>query len=144
MNTISFREFMIRVVHSKVSLTLGIYKSIISSPAIRIQNRFIEVNLSLYYRSQSICLTVWDDLCINLDPSILILSFDKPEDWLFQCSSSSLEFTCKSSFSFGSEVAFIYFYFSTYFFFESIHSIFIDNLSEYTKISIYSIRIYIQ
>ncbi len=137
----SLWELMISIIDSEVSFTRNIYKPIISTPTIRIENRLIKVHLTSYYGPQSICLTVWNNLCVYFYPSSLILSFYKSEYWLFQCSSSSFEFTSKSSFSLGSEVAFVDFYFSAYFFFEGIHSMKIDYFSKDTKISVYCIWI---
>ena len=137
----SFREFMISMIHSKVSFTCNIYKSIISSPSIRIEYRFIKVYFSSNYRPQCICLTVWDYLCIYFYSSMCIFSFYKAKYWLLQGSSSSFELSRESSLSLCSEITLINFYFSSYLFLESIHSVFIDDLPKYAKVSIYCIRI---
>lgn len=135
-NSVSFREFMISVIDSEVSFTHWIYKSIICFPSIRIEDRFIKIYFSLYDWPESCCFTVWNNFGIDFHSPIFILSFNQSEYWLFLCSSSSLEFSGKSSLSFGSEVAFINFYFSSYFLSKLLYSIKIYDLSEYTKVSI--------
>ena len=137
----SFWEFMISVIDSEMFFTCYIHESIIPSPTIRIQNRFIEVHLPSYDRSECVCFTVWYNFCIDFYSSWFILSFNESEYWLFQRSSSSFQFSGKSSLSLCSKITLIDFYFSTYFFFESIHSIFIDYFSEDAKIPVYCIWI---
>lgn len=135
-DSISFGELMISVIDSKVSFTHWINESIICFPSIRIEDRFIKVYFSLYDRPQSFCFTVWYDFCIDLYSSGYIFSFYESEYWLLQCSSSSFEFSGKSSLSLRSEIALINFYFSAYFLFKFFHSIKIYYLPEYTKVPI--------
>ena len=136
MNSVSLWEFMISMIHSEVSFTLRINQSIIRFPSIRIENSFIKVYFSLYDRSQSFCFTVWYDFGIDFHPSVFIFSFNQSKYWLLLCSSSSLEFSCKSSFSLRSEVTFIDLYFSAYFLFKFFHPIQVNNFSKYTKVSV--------
>ena len=127
---------MISVIDSEVSFTHWINEPIICFPSIRIENRFIKVYFSLYYWSESFCFTVWYDFCIDFNSSVLIFSLNQSEYWLFLSSSSSLQLSCKSSLSLRSKITFIDFYFSAYFFFEFFHPIQIDDISEYTKVSV--------
>ena len=129
------------MIHSEMLLTCYINQSIVSSPSVRIENRLIKVHFPSYDRSECICFTVWYDFCIDFYSTIFILSFNESEYGLFQCPPSSFEFPSKSSLSFCSEITLINFYLSTYFFLESIHSVFVDYFSEDAKISIYCIWI---
>lgn len=140
-DSVSFREFMISMIHSEVSFTHWINKTIICFPSIRIEDRLIKVYFSLDDWSECLCFTVWDDFSIDFYPPILILSFNQSEYWLFLCSSSSFELSSKSSLSLRSKVALINFNFSANFLFELFPSIYIDYLSEYTKVSIDSLSI---
>ena len=144
-DSISLGEFMSSVIHSVVSLLSHQYypiiESVISRPAISIYYCIFERYLPFDYRKQSFFCTVGYDLSIYLHSSEDILSFYKTKYWLFLCSSSSFEFTCKSSFSSGSEVAFVCLYSSSYFFLELFHSMSIYYFSEDIEIVINSISI---
>ena len=125
-NSISKWEFTFAMVDSKVLVDSYIYETIVSLPAIWIQDRIFYTDFSLYYRSECYSFAIRNNLCIYFYSSILIFSLDESKYWLFESSSSSFKFSCKSSFSLGSEIAFIYFYFSTYLFFESLNTIRVD------------------
>lgn len=137
-------EFTLSMIHTKVSFTFRINKTIISFPSITIENRFIKIHFSLNDGSECISFTVWYNLCVYFHSPIFIFSLDESEYWLFHRSPSSFEFSSESPLSFCTEVTFIYFYLSSYFFSENIYAILIDNLSKYPKISICGIWIYIQ
>ena len=141
MNTISFGEFVISMIYSEMSFGLNINKSIVSLPSITIDDWCIKIYLSLNDWFQSPCLTIRYNLCIDLYSSACILSFDQSEYWLFQSSSSSFEFSCNSSYSFRSEIAFINFNFSSYLFFKFLDTIKINYHSKELEVSINSVSI---
>ena len=85
---------------------------------------------------QSNSLTVWNDLCVDLYPPILILPLNETKDWLFECASSSLQLTMESTHSLCSEVALIYFNLSTNLLSECLDPVYVDELSKEKEIVI--------
>jgi hypothetical protein len=70
--------------NSEVSFGCNIYQSIVSSPTIRIEYRFIKIYFSSYYGSESFSFAVRDDFSIDFHSSAyLILPFDESEYGLF-------------------------------------------------------------
>ena len=129
------------MIYSGVSFTYWINKSIICFPSIRVEDRFIKVYFSLDDWTKCLCFTIWNNLWIDFHSSILIISFYESECWLFLCSSSLFKFSGGSSLSLSSEITFIHLYLSSYFLFEFLYSIKIDDLSEYAEISVNSFSI---
>ena len=129
------------MIYSGVSFTYWINKSIICFPSIRVEDRFIKVYFSLDDWTKCLCFTIWNNLWIDFHSSILIISFYESGYWLFLCSSSLFKFSGGSSLSLSSEITFIHLYLSSYFLFEFLYSIKIDDLSEYAEISVNSFSI---
>ncbi len=127
---------MISVIDSEMPFTHWINESIICFPSIRIEDRFIKIYFSLYDWSECFCFTVWYDFGIDFYSSILILSFNQSEYWLFLRSPSSFEFSSKSSLSLRSKITLVHLYFSSYFLFKFLYAIKVDDLSEYAEVSV--------
>ena len=71
-DAVSFREFAFSVVHPEMLFARYVDQSVISPPAVRIKDAFVEIHFSLDDRTEGFRLAVRDDFRVDFDPSVLV------------------------------------------------------------------------